>query len=202
MSDSKMACLAFVLSVGCPSLAFADFSAHQPAASRLTLLALNDDGPGCTKDTDCKGSRVCNRGKCEEGSSAPSAAGAVQPAAPSGGYGAPQGSSTYRLMEINQKLKVLYDNAPGYGLAITGIVLGSIFTVGGVVLALFVSTLIGVLVGVTGLLLLTLGIIGAVVSSSESTRRDREIRDLENERMLLLQRSSAPPPQGLLIASF
>jgi hypothetical protein len=55
---------------------------------------------------------------------------------------------------------------------------------------------------VASLLILVAGIIGIAIGSSEERRHDSEVRDLEFERRVLMQRASVSEHRLLLVARF
>jgi hypothetical protein len=179
-----------------PTLAFADFSlpGHQPSA--LTLLGATD-GPGCSKDTDCKGDRICVVGACQ--SPAPSEAPMPgMPPLPSVSSGT---SSIQRLIFLDQRLDILELSRPSMAWPIFLTIFGGVGIVTSVFFVAINSYLWTLALVVTGVSLipLTLGIVFWIINGARNRTIDGEISQLRAERASLGVSSSVWVEQPRMI---
>lgn len=165
-----------------PALSWADISLPGRQPSALTLLGAVD-GPGCSKDTDCKGDRICVVGACQSpGPSEAPLPGIPPPPGVSSGASAIQ-----RLIFIDQRLDILELSRPSMAWPIFLTIFGGVGVGTGLVVLAISPYLVGLALVVSGISLipLTLGVVFWIINAGRNRAIDADVSKLHAERTSL-----------------
>lgn len=207
---SRLAAVVVILS---STAAFAGWVDASLQPSSIHLLAQAGPSPdeafdaaGCTKDTDCKGERICVRSSCVD---------PERPAAAPAPRAGPRAADRVeieaerraerqraRRIAISREIRALEDSRPTMATPIVGTVLGGLMLVVGVPMIFFVSWLIGLVVAVVGVAVLSAGLAGYASDSARSREIDSSIRALEEERRSLATQAVGAPLPGFVVARY
>jgi hypothetical protein len=137
--------------------------------SSRTLL---DELPGCSRDSQCKGARVCRASACEEPPADP-------PSLTAG---------LLRLEVIHGRILGLEASRPALGLPIALTVVGGLGMLGAAgTSVLFWLGTVTLLIAAGAAIPLTIGIIFLLIDGARNRRINREVRSLQTERQALLE---------------
>lgn len=189
--------LALVAAAFTSTLVLADYTVPGTQQSRLTLGA---DAPGCYKDTDCKGDRICVAGVCQSPAPGP------VPMVPADTSNAASNSNAmHRLVMIAQQLEILELSRPGMGLPIFLTVFGGVGVMTGGVFIILISyaAYLGAIISGISLIPLSIGIVLWVVNGAKNRGIDADVKKLRAERASLgVSSLLVEPPQMIELARF
>jgi hypothetical protein len=179
--------------------------------SHLRLLDLDQSGGGCTKDTDCKGDRVCSAGVCvspQAAANTPTAAPLVpapanssnaapmapmQPMEPMGpSLADPNRPIDQSFLGIQNQIAELEASKSSLFWPIFLTITGGVGTLIGLNVLVFSSIILGAIIIGIFVIPLVIGIIWLVGNIGSNTKINAQIRDLRMQQRMAPRQSMLP----------
>jgi hypothetical protein len=166
--------------------------------SRIRLIDVEQPaGSGCSKDSDCKGDRICTAAVCQ---TPPYSAPPVAPSmGPSLLGNAECGGVISKLINLQQRIELLELSRPSMAWPIFLTIFGGVgFFSGGVAMAVLSYAIwFGAIIAGIAAIPLTIGIIFWIINGNQNARIDRQIDQLKSERAAMGMSSHLVNPNAL-----